>query len=271
MIKFDRAHEMINLQDNKQEKRPNSSQAIFDLQNKLYQYPYHHIPHLDKDGYATIFRKLDWGVHYLCLLCEAKNTIEELNVESLLDVGCGDGAFINMLKKSIDMTGVDLSEQAIYFAQGFNSNHAQIMQMDAGDLNKSFDIVTAIEVLEHIPDNAVEGFLDTLVERTKKGGYIYATVPSTNLPLNKKHYRHYNFSLLEQHMQPGKRGLTPVSVKYFYKDVWWLKYYKRLCDNRFFTGEFHPLRRLLWEQSKKASSQVDKYDGYNIVALYKKT
>ncbi len=244
--------------------------SVFKEQNKLYEFPYHHIPHFDSDGIGTNHRRLDWGFEYLCLLKHAKETIEKLNVRSVLDVGCGDGAFLKMLDASLDIKGVDLSEEAIHFATGFNKGHADVQQLDASKVKDEYDVVTALEVLEHVPDHAVEGFLQTLIDRTKSGGYIYITVPSTNLPLNKKHYRHYDFALFEEHLHSFSDRIYAVSLDYYYRDVWWFKYYKRLCNNRFFTGEFHPLRRALWKQTWRLATEVDETNGYHIVALYRK-
>jgi SAM-dependent methyltransferase len=68
----------------------------------------------------------------------------------LLDVGCGGGEFLRAARSSFDVVGVDLaarmkgSDEGIRFFQG--------RLEDASFEEKSFQIVTAFEVLEHLFD-----------------------------------------------------------------------------------------------------------------------
>ena len=164
----------------------------FKIQDDLYEFPYHHIPYFDGNGYGRRYRDLQWGFEYLCYLKYAKEIVESLRPSSVLDVGCGTGRFIGLLGDSIHRkVGVDLSERAIAFAKAFHAAtkdagidfHATDASCIAGD----FDVVTAIEVLEHIPDAEVPGFLQTLMSRAKSGGHVLLSVPTTNCPLNRKH------------------------------------------------------------------------------------
>jgi hypothetical protein len=44
--------------------------------------------------------------------------------------------------------------------------------------SESFDVITALAVLEHIPDGALPAFRDACIERLVPGGRFIATVPS---------------------------------------------------------------------------------------------
>lgn len=247
-----------------------SKKALFHAQERLYEFPYHHLPHFDANGDATNMRRLHWGVEYLCLLRKIIEKVEHLKPETMLDVGCGDGALVTHVSSFVEVTGVDLSARATTFARAFAGENAEILCQDAAQMEREFDLVVAMEVLEHVPDDAVDGFLETLVARTKSQGHVLITVPSTNVALNKKHHRHYDTALMQEHMRAAARGLEEISIDYFFREISWSRVYNRLCDNRFFCGEIHVLRRLLWRQTWKAARDVSAANGQHLIALYRK-
>jgi SAM-dependent methyltransferase len=55
-----------------------------------------------------------------------------------------------------------------------------------------FDLVSAIEVIEHVESEAEEQFLTELRRVLRKGGLLILTTPSWNLPLTNHHFRHYS-------------------------------------------------------------------------------
>lgn len=77
----------------------------------------------------------------------------------LLDVGCADGnltAKIAAYLPKSKVTGVDLYKKSIEFAKKKNPK-VEFLVADARKLpfkNKQFDIITCVEALEHIPNNA---------------------------------------------------------------------------------------------------------------------
>jgi 2-polyprenyl-6-hydroxyphenyl methylase/3-demethylubiquinone-9 3-methyltransferase len=75
----------------------------------------------------------------------------------LLDVGCGAGFLSNALAtQGLNVTGVDLSEESIAVAKRFDKTGTVIYQKaDAYHLpfpDESFDVLTAMDFLEHIED-----------------------------------------------------------------------------------------------------------------------
>ena len=137
-----------------------------ELQEKLYNFPYHHIPQYEEKTFSQI-RVLRWGYQYISYIYFTLSKIETLPFDSLLDVGCGDGKFLAEVLKSFPskkLVGVDLSERAIMFARAFNPN----IEFICGDItnpsliDKRFHIVTLIETLEHLSPTELPKFVKIL-------------------------------------------------------------------------------------------------------------
>jgi SAM-dependent methyltransferase len=71
----------------------------------------------------------------------------------ILDVGCGTGANLEMLKQFGDAEGVDVSDDALEFCKlkglKVHKGLAESLPFAAG----SFDLVTALDVVEHLDDD----------------------------------------------------------------------------------------------------------------------
>src|SRR5437660_6389443 len=72
----------------------------------------------------------------------------------ILDIGCGTGGNLEMLSEFGETEGVDVSTEAVDFcrARGFD----KVRQGAAEDLpceDESFDLVTALDVVEHLDDD----------------------------------------------------------------------------------------------------------------------
>jgi 2-polyprenyl-3-methyl-5-hydroxy-6-metoxy-1,4-benzoquinol methylase len=237
----------------------------FDLQDDLYTFPYHYLPVVAKGGSVHLHQQLSWGLEYLTYMTFAVELIRERRPESLLDVGCGDGRLLNMLQGlPIKMLGVDLSPRAISLAQAMNPN-LDFLCRDVADLEEQYEMVTILEVLEHIPDETMSTFIADTAQRLKASGMLLVSAPSVNVPLNKKHYRHYDLSLLERTLFP-----------YFeISRHWWL--YRRgnlfewlnrrlLCNSLFCLNQRH-LTALIWRWHQRVNYFGSDYNGAHLIAL----
>lgn len=99
------------------------------------------------------------------------------DVTSILDVGCGNGIFVNFLneqpRKYSRLHGVDRSLTALSFVKTEKSQ-ASIENLPF-DTNE-FDLITCLEVLEHLPQLVFQQALSELSRVSKK--YIIVSVPN---------------------------------------------------------------------------------------------
>jgi 2-polyprenyl-6-hydroxyphenyl methylase/3-demethylubiquinone-9 3-methyltransferase len=105
----------------------------------------------------------------------------------VLDVGCGGGILSDsMARKGADVTGIDLSSKALKVAQlhALEAGTTQVSYREisaeamAQEQPASFDVVTCMEMLEHVPDPAsVVRACATLV---KPGGWVFFSTINRN-------------------------------------------------------------------------------------------
>ncbi|MBE0475387.1 bifunctional 2-polyprenyl-6-hydroxyphenol methylase/3-demethylubiquinol 3-O-methyltransferase UbiG [Rhodoferax sp.] len=108
------------------------------------------------------------------------NGLCPLQGKTALDVGCGGGILTDSLARSGAMaTGIDLSTKALRIAQlhamDAQTDNVQYREISAEAMAleqpASFDVVTCMEMLEHVPDPAsVVQACTTLV---KPGGWVF--------------------------------------------------------------------------------------------------
>jgi hypothetical protein len=70
----------------------------FVIQASQYEFPYHYLPHFSANGTPRLHRYLAWGLDYLTYTSFVVEQIRQISPRSLLDIGCGDGRLINVVK-----------------------------------------------------------------------------------------------------------------------------------------------------------------------------
>jgi 2-polyprenyl-6-hydroxyphenyl methylase/3-demethylubiquinone-9 3-methyltransferase len=109
-----------------------------------------------------------------------------LQGKRVVDVGCGGGILSeSMSARGADVTGIDLGEKALKVAElhrlesGAKVNYRLIeVEVLAQEQPASFDVVTCMEMLEHVPDPAaVVRACATLV---KPGGHVFFSTLNRN-------------------------------------------------------------------------------------------
>jgi SAM-dependent methyltransferase len=94
----------------------------------------------------------------------------------ILDVGCGTGANLEMLSQFGEAEGVDVSDDALAFCahKGLKAQKGLAESLPFAD--ESFDLTTALDVVEHLDDD-VAG-LKEMFRVTRHGGYSLIFVPA---------------------------------------------------------------------------------------------
>lgn len=115
------------------------------------------------------------------------NEIVPLSGRRVLDVGCGGGILADaMARKGADVLGIDLASKALNVAelhaieaQTPNILYREISAEDlAVEAAGTFDVVTCMEMLEHVPDpSSVVKACSTLV---KPGGHVFFSTINRN-------------------------------------------------------------------------------------------
>ena len=112
--------------------------------------------------------RLDW-INGLC----------QLSGKRVLDVGCGGGILADsMARKGADVTGIDLATKALRVAQlhalEAQTSNIQYREVSVESLAQeqpaSFDVVTCMEMLEHVPDPA--SVVQACAQLVTPGGWV---------------------------------------------------------------------------------------------------
>ncbi|MFK5856559.1 MAG: class I SAM-dependent methyltransferase [Bacteroidota bacterium] len=127
-----------------------------------------------------IYEKFDWGALKQEHLIEKIKKILDVippDIKTVVDIGCGNGIITNVLNQQYKVTAVDRSEQALKFvkAKKINASCDNIPLKD-----NSFDMVFSSELLEHLPDDVLEGTISEFKRLSNK--YIFITVPNDENP-----------------------------------------------------------------------------------------
>jgi 2-polyprenyl-3-methyl-5-hydroxy-6-metoxy-1,4-benzoquinol methylase len=111
-----------------------------------------------------------------------------------LDAGCGDGRFCYELRnEKVRLIGIDFSEKAIGFAKIINP-HAQFIVSSLRNvcLGNRVDVIVCLEVIEHLVPEELNQVVDRFKKLLRKDGFLVISVPSINVPVERKHYQHFS-------------------------------------------------------------------------------
>ena len=104
-----------------------------------------------------------------------------IKAEKYLDVGCADGSFTIQVAKNVgahEVCGVDISAEALKIASSkrVKTFYADLNKEQLPFQNSSFDLITAIEVIEHLTDT--DNLLQESYRCLRRDGYFVITTPN---------------------------------------------------------------------------------------------
>jgi len=126
--------------DNKEAMRPINYEVMFDVED-------HHWWFVGRR--AIVFSQIEDALG-------ARDSLDASPEMRVLDIGCGAGATMDHLKRYGLPHGIDLSEIPLRFSR--RRGHRRLLRASATELpfeSESFDLVTALDVIEHLDDDAL--------------------------------------------------------------------------------------------------------------------
>jgi 2-polyprenyl-6-hydroxyphenyl methylase/3-demethylubiquinone-9 3-methyltransferase len=151
------------------------------------------------------------------------NSRAPLAGKTVIDIGCGGGILAeSMAKKGAHVTGIDLSEKALKVADlhslesGVQVCYELIAAEDMAEREAGrFDIVTCMEMLEHVPDPAA--IVAACAKLVKPGGKVFFST----INRNPKAYLHailgaeYLLRLLPKGTHDYAKFITPAELSQY--------------------------------------------------------
>ena len=122
------------------------------------------------------FYKKDWGKDSIRYVDLIRNVIDNLNlnISSILDVGCGTGILVNELKNmNFDVSGIDISKDMIDVAKETTEGIELIVSdMRNFKVNKKFDMITCtLDAINYLTtDEDMKNTMNTIYNHLNANG-----------------------------------------------------------------------------------------------------
>lgn len=223
--------------------------------NKDYVFPYHWAIK-ENDFY-------DSGVMYFGYLKIISEQISKLgcNGKKHLDVGCGDGRATSFFgnNNKLKSKGIDISTRAIAFANLMaDYNEVKFSTENVFDIDSSFELITAVEVLEHIDRNSLLEFTKKICNIVEDNGYFICSVPSVNIPtsLHRGHVQHFNSGSISSLLTNA--GFTKIEL-----------IYQHNMDFSFFLTK-NKIFKMLYSLAKNRYYRINAFEGILSRQYYRK-
>lgn len=215
------------------------------IQDDDYAFPYHYVPRF-QPGYSHTY-SWPWGLYYVSAMEFVLERVKALGPHSVADIGTGDGRLVRELSLMLPdarVTGIDYSSRAIQLAKALNPGlDFQCIDIIGGDVSETFDVLTLIEVFEHIPPELTGRFVAALRRLIRDEGTLIVTVPHSNINVTKKHFQHFSRETLQAHLSSHFAMEECVFLDQQSRMVGWIRL---LLENRYFILTHWGLRNRLY-------------------------
>jgi SAM-dependent methyltransferase len=165
-----------------------------------------------QDNLEVMQDAVNYNRYQLDFLMKEINKLKKGQNVRILDVGAGIGTYADMLKGEsvhVDCVEPDVKQAEVLVQKGYK------VYKDINDIKEPYDVIYALNVLEHIKDDAA--LLADMKNHVAKDGRIIIYVPAFMVLFSKldvlvEHFRRYRIKDVKQLAR--KTGLTISSVKY---------------------------------------------------------
>ena len=124
----------------------------------------------------------------------ADHIVKEINPQTVLDVGCAMGHLVTALReRGVEAYGIDISEYAISKVKETSKPYCRVYSALDGlpeDFPPKFDLLTTIEVIEHIREENCDQFISNICSYADR--IIFSSTPD-----DVWEHTHYNVQQLE--------------------------------------------------------------------------
>lgn len=135
-----------------------------------------------------LFRCPFWELYYKEIVEYIDKLLSQTtkSFTSVLEAGCGSGKGSLLLKSNVNLTLVDISQEALNLAQFLakklnKNNEIKYIQANLFDLplqNNSYDLVWNAGTIEHYSESEIISLIKEMTRVTKVGGYLIIGVPN---------------------------------------------------------------------------------------------
>ncbi|WP_395683135.1 methyltransferase domain-containing protein [Dokdonella sp.] len=106
------------------------------------------------------------------------STVAGLGARNCLEIGCFTGTVLSLLhERGIDVTGIDLSHLAFVLAYPSIRSRIRFGDLLSLDLKGPFDVVLAMDILEHLNPTRLDRYLERIVSLLDQEGYLLLNSP----------------------------------------------------------------------------------------------
>lgn len=152
---------------------------------------------------------------------------------NILDIGFGQGYFEEKIVMNRDarVTGIDISTEAVKNAQAkFKGTfiHGNLHDVKKKFPQSSFDVIVAIEVIEHISPKNIFAFFKDVHSLLKPHGTLIISTPlnehlKDSLDNPSGHVREYTIPVLKKELELSGFRVTHTSTFYAFQNFYFLK------------------------------------------------
>jgi SAM-dependent methyltransferase len=183
--------------------------------------------------YARLYREHWWWRAREAVLLDLLRSLRPRPGSSILDVGCGDAVSFRALSEFGTVRGIEVDENLLDPSGPFRERISTRPLGDPvyDDPSWRFDLITALDVIEHIDDD--RGAISSMAAMLRPGGLLVVTVPAFELLWDQHdkingHRRRYTATRLRRILDGDGLGL--LLVRYLFRVLFIPKLLVRLVN-----------------------------------------